>query len=132
MYADPQTALLGDKARDRQFAALALVARYRASRPHWESNALTRKPISVDESKLILEALAEMKWHDPPLDAGAMSLPNVFWQLQLTEKDGWKQPQPRANEDANEVMAKAVAKWFKERAGNYRIEQLIAKPTGAN
>ena len=131
VYADPHSALLAEKASDRQFAALALVARYRGSRPHLEPNAHAREPISADENKLILETLAEMKWNDPPLDAEAtLSLPNVFWQLQLTEKDGWKQPQPQANEDANELMANSVSRWFKEHSGKYRIERLVAKPTG--
>jgi hypothetical protein len=131
MYADPHSALIAENARDRQFAALALLARYRASRPHLDPNAHVREPIPADESKWILDTLAQMKWTDPPLDAeGTVSLPHVFWQLQLTEKDGWKQPQPQANEDANEVMANAVAKWFKEHAGKYRIERLVAKSTG--
>lgn len=131
MYADPHSALIAEKSRDRQFAAVALLARYRASRPYLEPNAHAREAISVDENKLILETLAEMKWNDPPLDPeGTMSLKHGFWHLQLTEKDGWKQPQPQANEDADEVMANAVAKWFKEHAEKHRIERLVAKPTG--
>ncbi len=126
IVADPHTALLAEKAADRQFAACALLARYRTSRPA----ALTTEPIPADESKRILEILAEMKWSDPPLDAnGVISLPNAFWSLQLTEKDGWQKPEPNQNQDANEVVGNAASKWIRENAGKYRIERLVAKPS---
>src|SRR5687768_5704001 len=58
VYSDPQKALLAEKARDRQFAAIALVGRHRASRPHLELNAHVREAIPEDQSRLILSALA--------------------------------------------------------------------------
>jgi hypothetical protein len=132
VYADPNTALLADTARDRQFAAVALVARYRAGRPAFGTQTFVNEPISADQSKLIVEVLSEMKWNDPPLDPeGVMSLSTAFWQLQLTEKDGWLQPRPQANEDPNEVMSKAVAKWFKEHSATYRIQRLVVGASGA-
>ena len=132
VYADPHQALLADKAADRQFAAIALVARYRAPRHYQNTNEFAGEPIPADESRLILETLAEMKWGDVPFDArGVFSLQNAFWQLQLTEKDGWKPPQPKANEDANEVMGKAAVKWIKENGGKYRMLRLVEKPQTA-
>jgi hypothetical protein len=129
VFADPQTALLAEKSRDRQFAALALVARYRASRPHLDLKANAGEPIPADQNKLILETLAELRWDNEPFDPeGTMSLRNVFWQLQLTEKHGWQQPQAKADENADEVMGKAVAKWFNVHSANYRIQRLAVRP----
>ena len=126
ILADPQTALLADKARDRQFAAWTLVARYRAA-PAWlDAAAQANEPIPADESALILETLSEMKWND-----SSVSLQDAFRRLQLTEKDGWQQPRPKANEDPDEIMSQAVAKWFRDHSGRYRLQRLVAKTSNA-
>ena len=127
VFADPQTALLADKERDRHFAAWALVARYRTPRPYWDRAALANEPIPADQSKLILETLSEMKWND-----NAARLQDAFWRLQPTEKDGWRPPQPKANEDPNELMSQAVAKWLKDHSGKYRLQRLVAKSSNLN
>jgi hypothetical protein len=128
VFADPDRTIRADKARDRQFAAVALVARYRASHPAFGTAKHVSESIPADQSKRILDALAEMKWDDPPLDPeGVMTLPHAFRQLQPTDKDGWQEPKPNANEDADEVEGKAVAQWFKDHSAKYRIERLVAQ-----
>jgi hypothetical protein len=131
VHADPLAALSADNARDRQFAAVALVARYRTGRPILDKTYVD-EPISAAESKRILGVLAGMKWNDPALDPdGVISLPSAFGQLQLLEKDGWQQPRPKANEDPGEVMGKAVAEWFKNHAAEYRIQRRVVRETEA-
>jgi hypothetical protein len=132
VHADPVAALSADKARDRQFAAVALVARYRTGRPTPDAKTHVDEPIPAAESRLILGVLAGMKWNDPALDAdGIISLPSAFRQLQLSEKDGWQQPQPKADENPDDVMGKAVAEWFKNHAAEYRIQRRIVRETEA-
>lgn len=127
VLADPQTALLSDKAGDRQFAASALIARYRILGQHSQPAALVNEPIPADESRLILQALSEMKWDDVVDPRSAIGLQSAFRHLQLTEKDGWTQPQAKANEDQNAVLNKAVSSWLKDNAGKYRIQRLVVK-----
>lgn len=131
-YADPTAALRADKAPDRRFAAVALLARYRAVRPLFGTTTQVDEPIPADESKLILNVLAEMKWNDPPLDpAGVISLPSAFQMLGLSEKDGWRPPQPKANEDPNVATGKAVAEWLKNHSATYRIQRRVVQVTDA-
>jgi hypothetical protein len=130
VYADPIAALSTGKLTDRQFAALALVARYRTGRAPFGRWSQVDEPISTEESRRILDTLAGMKWTDPPLDAaGVMSLPSAFRQLQLTEKDGWREPQLLANDDPNAVLGKAVAVWLSDYAAKYRIQRRVFRET---
>ena len=132
VYARPSAALSADNTVDRQFAAVALVARYRAGQLPLGARSQVEEPIPVDESRLILAALGGMKWTDPPLEpSGVMSLPNAFRQLQLSEKDGWREPQPKANEHPDEVIGKAVAEWFKDHSAKYRIQRHVVRETDA-
>jgi hypothetical protein len=128
VYADPVAALSSGKVRDRRFAAVALVARYRATRLAPGTTPQASEPLPADESRLILGTLAGMKWNDPAVDPdGVVSLPNAFRLLQLSEMDGWQPPQPKANEDPDEVMSKAVSDWFKNHSTGYRIQRHVAR-----
>ena len=130
IFADPLTALRANKADDRQFAACALVLRYQAARWLAEPAALARESIGAEESKLILGALSEMKWGETPFDPeGVVTLKNAFEHLNLTEKEGWRPPQPKNGEDVNQLMTQAVSTWIKDNANKYRVPRLVAKPT---
>jgi hypothetical protein len=133
VYAAPTTALSADKLCDRRFAAVALVARYRAGRPTvGAKTAEADEPIPAEESRLILDILGGMKWSDQPLEpTGVMSLRSAFSQLQLSEKDGWLDFKPKENEDPDEAMGKAVADWFKNHAGKYRIQRRVVREIDA-
>jgi hypothetical protein len=128
----PLEALQAKDASERQLAACALVHRYRTQRPSHVPVAISNEPIAAEESKLILNALGEMKWGELPFDQnGTFSMHNAFYQLGLTANDGWQQPQPKENEDANVVMTEAVGKWFKANADKYRVQRVVTKPQPA-
>lgn len=131
-FREPVKALQAKDASERQLAACALVTRYRTQRNSNVPVTVTNVPIAADESKLILQALSEMKWGELPFDPnGTFSVQNVFHQLGLTPQNGWQQPQPKANEDHNAVMDKAVSDWFKANAETFRIQRLVMKPASA-
>jgi hypothetical protein len=122
----PLEVLRSKDAGERQLAACALVSRYRQQRNTTGTVAVTNEALSAEESKLILSALGEMKWGELPFDSnGTFSLQNVFWQLQLTDKDGWQQPQQKENQDYNAIMGEAVTKWLKGNAEKYRVQRLV-------
>lgn len=128
-YEKPLEALKSKDAAERQLAACALVTRYRTQRPSNTPVTLTNEPIAAEESKLILQALSEMKWGELPFDAsGTFSIQSVFYQLNITPKDGWQQPQQKENEDFNVTMEKATSKWFKENASKFQVQRLVANP----
>jgi len=122
--AQPIEALRAKEAADRQLAACALVMKYRT--PGTKPNPAF-EAIPAEESKLILNALAEMKWGENPFDVnGALSLHSLFYQLRLTDKDGWVQPQQKENEDYNAIMSKAVTDWMKNKSSTYRMQRFVA------
>jgi hypothetical protein len=74
------------------------------------------EPIDAEESKLILQALAQADWTKPvtPMDVSAQ---RVFNQLNLTAKDGWTRPK------VAKEFPTAAKKWLQENAGKYRIQR---------
>jgi hypothetical protein len=124
----PMDCLKSKNTFDRQLAASVLVLRYRAE-PTIGSGNLVNEPLSAQESKLILAALAEMQWGELPFDQnGVLSLQNAFSQLQVTEKDGWKLPEMKDDDDCNLAMGEAVAKWMKGHSAKYQIQRISAGP----
>jgi hypothetical protein len=122
----PLEALRAKEAGDRQFAACALVHRYRQPVRNSGGGMQVEEAVSAEESRLILEALGGMKWGDTPFDLhGALSLQNVFSQLQIADKDGWRPPAQSGNEDYNTVLTEAAAKWLKANAGTYTVRRLV-------
>jgi hypothetical protein len=123
---NPMEALRSKETGDRQLAACALLLHYRGgSAPN---APMANEAIPTEQSKLILQALGEMNWGENPFDQnGVLSLQNVFWLLEVSDKNGWKQPQPKDDEDYNTVMTDAVSKWIKENAGKFPIQRLVPK-----
>jgi hypothetical protein len=120
LAADPMTALKGKNADDRTTAALMLTARYRTPRPMSAGDKFA--DVDAEESKQVLLALADADWTVKPAGPGPrigfqMSPLNSFFQLGLTEKDGWRPPQ-----DGKELEA-AAKKWLKDNADKYRIQK---------
>jgi hypothetical protein len=131
-FEKPIEALKAKEAGDRQLAACALVHRYRQQRNNGGAVA-KQEAIPAEESKLILKTLGEMKWGETPFDPqGMFSLQNVFWQFQLSENDGWRQPQPKDGEDYNAKMRETVGSWLKENAEKYRIQRMVVSPATVN
>ncbi len=123
LLADPTAVLKGKNDDDRFLTAAMLVARYRTAKP----GQTKTEPIDAEESKLILQALADADWTAKPagpgpigiLGAQTMTPQNVFFRLNLTPQDGWTQPT-----DAKDI-ADAAKQWLKDNAEKYRVQRFV-------
>jgi hypothetical protein len=118
--ADPMASLKSKDADERLMTAGMLVSRYRYFR---QPNPKT-EPIDADESKLIMNVLAEADW-TKPFTPGSVSPQQVFGQLGVTEKDGWVwKPAPGVPVPPNAYQDAAKA-WVKANADKYRIQRFV-------
>lgn len=117
---DPMKALKADAKDDRVLAAVGLVMYYRR---HAGGNAETKlRP--ADESKRILEVLAEGDWTNGRTpDEGGVYATVLGMNL---EDYGWKHlPNPGAN-PAGEEQA-AFQKWLADKGKDARVKQFVPK-----
>jgi hypothetical protein len=131
LLADPIKALKSDKADVRGEAATLLVMKYRAYPPF--GGEVDQVPVGADESKLILKALAEADWKAVQKAPGATGPMQGFYQLGLTDKDGWKppafppvqpgQPQP----DFIGIQKDAFVKWLAGPGKDYQVKKVVPK-----
>ena len=120
LLADPTAGLKVNDADDRFLTAGLLITRYK-TQPIGGTGKT--EPIDAEESKLILQAMADADWKPragPGSVAFQMTPQSVFFRLGLTPNDGWKQPQ-----DFNKTADEAK-QWLKDNAGKYRIERFVA------
>jgi hypothetical protein len=128
VLADPLKALKSDKPEVRTEAALVMVTKYRTG-PQFVRET---EPVAIglEESKLILKALAEGEWK------ARFDAPNAYFafnQLGLTLKDGWVAPvivnppagQPRPDYAA--IYKDAFTKWLDGPGKDYQIKKLVPK-----
>jgi hypothetical protein len=120
LLADPITSLKGQNAADRLLTAAMLIVRCRTSRP----GKTKTEALDAEESKLILQTLADADWNSKPGPGPAflgfqMTPQAVFFRLGLTPQDGWTQPK-----DAKEIPASAK-QWLKDNAEKYRIQRFL-------
>jgi hypothetical protein len=115
LLADPVASLKSKNAEDRSLTAAMLVIRYRTRPP---GTKVKTDLVSAEESKLILQALADGDWTDSGLSS-QMGPGAMFFRLGLTERDGWTTPP-----NLRDVTA-AAKKWIKENAGKYRIQRFV-------
>ena len=123
LLSDLDAGLKSKDAEDRLMTAGMLVSRYRTLTPGMTGKAT--EPIDVEQSKLILQTLADADWNAQaaprPGPVGMqMTAQTIFFRLGLTPADGWKQPQ---NFQQTSAAARA---WLKEHAGTYRIQRFVA------
>jgi hypothetical protein len=115
--ANPLAHLKAKDAEERLLAASVLIEKYRS----FQGPKSTQEPIDVEESKLIMRALADADWKT---QANFMALrPNpvrLFQQLGVTAKDGFTVP-PGGNYQA------APEAWVRDNAGKSRIQRYVAK-----
>lgn len=129
VVADPEKALKAEKPADRAFAAVILATKYRTY-PDF-APAVEEVPIPAEESRQILQGLADADW--TKFDRTAPNGMQAFYMLGLTEKDGWTPPrpvpvkpgQPAAN--INLVTKEAFIKWLAGPGKDYRIKRVVAK-----
>jgi hypothetical protein len=105
--ADPIKALKSDKADDRFFAAYVLVNKYRLY-PETGGEVETVK-VPAAESALVLREIAAGNWKQDRSSGNPPNALEVFGQLGLTEKDGWKYPVVKPGEDFTAKTKEAFA-----------------------
>jgi hypothetical protein len=114
---NPLTHLKAKDADERLLAASVLIEKYRA----FQGKDSKQMPIDAEESKLIMQAMAEADWKTP---ANYMSLrPNpmrLFQRLGVTAKDGFITP------PASGDYGSAVQTWVRDNAEKYRIQRYVA------
>ncbi len=114
MLDDPIKGLKAKSVDDRMLAAALLIGKYRPNdRPSQKT-----EEINAEQSKLILEALAEADWNkfDPMTRVAPLQ---YFYRLGITPADGWAEP---ANFMERNDAAK---KWLKDNAGKFRIKRFV-------
>jgi hypothetical protein len=125
---EPLKALKADKATDRLFAATVLLNKYRTYPSHLPGK-IEQEQIPVEESKLILKALAEGDWKFDPNDRNAHRPYATFGLLYLSEKDGFVSPIAKPGEDFVEKSREAFVKWLAGPGKDYRISKFVLKPS---
>jgi hypothetical protein len=116
---DPAAGLKAKERDDRFTTAGLLILRYRAV-----FGADKTEPIDAEQSKLILQALAEADWKPegprvPTQERTQMTPAALFQLVGPAAKDGWTPP-------ANfQEFTTAAQKWLKEHAATYRIQRFV-------
>jgi hypothetical protein len=123
LLAEPEKGLKATDATDRLSTAAMLIAKYRTPRP--TTTGPKEEPIDAGVSKLILNTLADADW-TPPKAGGPGSnnqlMPlNLFFRLNLTDKDGWKPPR-----DGNK-FAEAAQQWIKDNKDKYVLKRFVVE-----
>jgi hypothetical protein len=124
MLANPKPGLESKDKEERFLTAALLISRYRTPRIVPAGAPPKTELVSVAESKLILEALADADWTSPRPGLMQFSPRQSFYQLGLTPADGWTQPK-----DFKQIVPEAT-KWLKANAGTYRIQRYLRERKG--
>jgi hypothetical protein len=119
-FEKPLEALQAKSSAERQFAASALIHKYRTEPT---SNQVVVKEVEIpkEESKSILDALSEIE-NDPNQITTFM---NLFYLLRLTERDGWIQPKSNDPGENNRFIIASFGKWYKMHGEKYRMKKLV-------
>jgi len=130
LLADPMANLQSKNAKDRYLTAALLITLYR----NQTAPGLKTELVSVEESKLILSALASADWTPAKIGAGTGGIPrqafdpmapmNMFGMLGVTMKDGF---QPPTKIKSAEDYPNAAKQWCRDNAGKYQILRFVAK-----
>jgi hypothetical protein len=116
IMADTKKALQSKDADERLMAASIAVSKYRTPKAPFPNK---EEPIDAEESKLILSAIANAKWGQ--FKFGEANPQQLFFQLGITEKDGFHQPRKITSPDD---MKNAVQGWIRDH-GDYRIKRFV-------
>jgi hypothetical protein len=117
LLANPMKALKSKDAAERGLAAFLLVTRYKTP----VAGSMKTEAVPAEESKLILEALADGDWKGGGRGGYQMNPQNAFHMLGATAGDGWTPPR-----DFTKFQDEAK-KWLKESAGKFKMTR-YARP----
>lgn len=118
LLADPMKNLKSDKNEDRFLTAAMLMSRIRKTGyPNPADRNQKTEPIAAEESKLILQAIADADWSNNNPVMFRMN-PSMTFNM-LGQKEGWTQPR-----DYRE-FPEAAKKWLKDNASTYRIQRVV-------
>jgi hypothetical protein len=117
LLADPAASLKSKDANERLLTAAMLVTRYRTPRP---GGAPKTEDVGAEESKLILQALADADWDPAKAPGFGFNPAGVFARLGVTEKDGFTPPPDFKD------YPDAAKKWLKDNADKYRVQKFVA------
>jgi hypothetical protein len=113
VVANPQAGLKAKDAEERLLAASILVEKYRAYR----GPKALQEAIDAEESKLILQAMADADWQAQGNFASLRPNPTqLFQRLGVSKNDGFV-VQAGAN------YQEAIRAWLRDNAGKYRIQR---------
>lgn len=121
--ADPMKGLKSAKAEERLLTATSLVMKYRTYPDR--GGEVDQQPIPVEESRLILKALAEAEWNR--FDPNGPNAMQAFYQLGLTPQDGWAQPKAQPGVNYQTQLKTAFTTWVDGAGKNYQIKKLVPK-----
>lgn len=122
-FNDPVKALKAKDKDDRVLAACALAMYYRKQPSGGKESEAAERP--ADESKLLLETLAEGDWTTTALpDAGN---PYAVINGLGLENDGWKFVSNTSGKDPAAVNHEAFKEWLAGKGKDARVKQLVAK-----
>lgn len=121
LLADPIAGMKSKDADDRLLTVAGLIVRYRQP----TAERMKTEEVPAEESKLILQTLAEADWLKPNTQLlGYASTPQALFQrLGLQPADGWK---PTANL-APQNFSEAAKTWLREHAATYRVKRFVAE-----
>jgi hypothetical protein len=116
--------LKAKSADDRFLTAAMLIGRYRSVQFGAAPAGTKNVPIGAEESKLILQALAGADWTKNDPDS-QLSPQRSFFQLGVTDQDGFKIPPPGPG--GVQDVAGAAKAWLKSHAATYRVQRIVAE-----
>jgi hypothetical protein len=122
----PMTGLKSKDASERLFTAYLLLDHYRPTTKPGLTFPPKTKAIGAEESKLILQVIAEADWTkmDPKLKA----YPNtLFSRLGLTAADGWTVGRIPPGQNYLQFLSEAFKAWVKDKGKDYRIQRYVIK-----
>jgi hypothetical protein len=108
--------LKSKEASDRLLAAHLLILRYNYTPQRFYGAFVKAEPIDAEESKLIMQTLAEPDWSRD--DPETRATPHAIGWLNLSASKAGRPLPPH-------LKPEEFKKWVKDSAGTYRIQKLV-------
>ncbi|WP_020469888.1 hypothetical protein [Zavarzinella formosa] len=127
---DPVTALKSKDKAERSLVAFTLLTRYR-DRNRATNGRMVEADIPAEESKLLIQAIAEMPWNPQETDFTKPSRSSV-WHLLQTDKLGFQPPVMKIPtvgdppDAVNKQFEEATTKFLKANADKIKIKKIVA------